>query len=170
MAKVLIIDTSIMCVWLKVPGMETAGKNNEHTYDIVAKHIEEEKRLGTKLVLPIATIIETGNHIAHANGGKMSAANMLSDTIVSASKGEFPWVAIDMQSSLWQVESLTALVEDWKKTVITESQSLGDAAIVQIAEQFASAGIEVEIYTGDGGLKNYEYKIQGRRRLRRDRK
>lgn len=170
MAKVLIIDTSIMCVWLKVPGMETAGKNNEHTYDIVAKRIEEEKELGTKLVLPIATIIETGNHIAHSKGNKFDSANGLSDTIVAASKGESPWVAIDMQNSLWQVESLSKLVEEWKKTVISESQSIGDAAIVQIAQQFASAGFDVEIYTGDGGLKNYEYKIQGQRQLRRNRK
>jgi hypothetical protein len=89
---------------------------------------------------------------------------------VAASKGESPWVAIDMQNSLWQVESLSKLVEEWKKTVISESQSIGDAAIVQIAQQFASAGFDVEIYTGDGGLKNYEYKIQGQRQLRRNRK
>ena len=29
MGKIMIIDTNIMCVWLKVPGKETAGKNNE---------------------------------------------------------------------------------------------------------------------------------------------
>ena len=27
MKKVLIIDTSIMCVWLQVPGKETCGKD-----------------------------------------------------------------------------------------------------------------------------------------------
>ena len=70
MTKILIVDTSIMCVWLKVPGKEVAGKSNEYTYDIVARHIEEERLKGTKLVLPIATIIETGNHIAHSNGNR----------------------------------------------------------------------------------------------------
>ncbi|WP_228036497.1 hypothetical protein [Dolichospermum flos-aquae] len=27
MRKVLLIDTSLLCVWLKVPGKETAGNN-----------------------------------------------------------------------------------------------------------------------------------------------
>lgn len=29
MRKVLIIDTSILCVWLQVAGMETCGPNND---------------------------------------------------------------------------------------------------------------------------------------------
>ena len=172
MAKVLIIDTSIMCVWLKVPGKKTAGKNNEHTYDMVYRHIEDEKKKGTKLVLPIATIIETGNHIAHAEGNKERSAKELSNIILNAAEGISPWIAIDMQNTLWQTDNLSKLVEEWKNTVISEAQSIGDAAIVQIAQHFASSGIEVEIFTGDGGLKNYEYKIkgQGKRQLRRNRK
>jgi hypothetical protein len=47
MTKILIVDTSIMCVWLKVPGKEVAGKSNEYTYDIVAQHIEEERQKGS---------------------------------------------------------------------------------------------------------------------------
>ena len=65
--KVLIFDTSVLCVWLKVPGKETCGPDNSKmTYDIVNEKIEEEKKLGTTFVLPIASIIETGNHIAHS--------------------------------------------------------------------------------------------------------
>jgi hypothetical protein len=90
--------------------------------------------------------------------------------IVSAAKGETPWIAIDMQHALWNADNLAVLVEEWKKTVVTENQSIGDAAIVQIAQQFAPT-CEVEIFTGDGGLKNYEYKIQGqaKKELRRNR-
>ncbi len=159
-----------MCVWLKVPGKETTGKNNEYTYDVVAQHIEEERGKGTKLVLPIATIIETGNHIAHANGNKEHSIEELSSMIISSAKGESPWIAIDIQYSLWNVDNLSALMEEWEKTVISEKQSIGDAAIVQIAQQFAPT-CEVEIFTGDGGLKNYEYKIQGqaKKELRRNR-
>ena len=170
MTKILIVDTSIMCVWLKVPGKEVAGKSNEYTYDIVAQHIEDERQKGTKLVLPIATIIETGNHIAHSNGNREYSIDTFSSMIVSAAKGETPWIAIDMQHALWNADNLAVLVEEWKKTVVTENQSIGDAAIVQIAQQFAPT-CEVEIFTGDGGLKNYEYKIQGqaKKELRRNR-
>jgi hypothetical protein len=170
MQKVLIMDTSILCVWLQVPGMETTGKQQEHTYASVSERIDREQRNGTKLVLPIATIIETGNHIAHAKGNKASAVRQLCDIIISVSKGESPWMIIDMQHSLWQEEKLLELVEAWQHSVMIECQSIGDAAIVQVAQQYA-ANFEVEIYTGDGGLKNYEYKLQGQQlRLRRNRK
>ena len=34
MRKVLLIDTSLLCVWLKVPGKETAG-NNKWDFELV---------------------------------------------------------------------------------------------------------------------------------------
>jgi hypothetical protein len=38
MRKVLLIDTSLLCVWLKVPGRETAG-NNEWNFERVEQKI-----------------------------------------------------------------------------------------------------------------------------------
>ena len=69
--KVLIFDTSVLCVWLRVPSKDTCGSgDNLLTYDIVNNKIEEEKNNGTIFVLPIASIIETGNHIAHSVGDR----------------------------------------------------------------------------------------------------
>ena len=49
--KVLIFDTSVLCVWLKVPGKETCGpEGNRQTYDMVNAKIEEEKRTYTKKI------------------------------------------------------------------------------------------------------------------------
>lgn len=68
--KVLVIDTSVLCVWLKVPGKETCGPSRSLiTYEMVSEKIETEKKQGTTFILPLATIIETGNHIAHSAGG-----------------------------------------------------------------------------------------------------
>jgi len=65
MRKVLIIDTSILCVWLKVPNMETCGpKHDIWDHDRVQKKIDQERADRSTLVLPLATIIETGNHIS----------------------------------------------------------------------------------------------------------
>ena len=45
MRKVLILDTSILCVWLKVPGKETCGSGaNTITYDAVYAKIEEDEK------------------------------------------------------------------------------------------------------------------------------
>ncbi len=47
------------------------------------------------------------------------------------------------------------LADRWKESVIS-GQSLGDASIVDVANYYASAAFEVEIFTGDEGLKAYE--------------
>lgn len=47
---------------------------------------------------------------------------------------------------------------------------MGDASIADVADEFLKMGNEVEIFTGDAGLKNYEnkevqkYRLQPRRR------
>lgn len=47
MRKVLVIDTSVLCVWLKVLGKETCGPSNALvTYEKVSEKIEEEKKKG----------------------------------------------------------------------------------------------------------------------------
>lgn len=80
--KVLIFDTSVMCVWLQVPGKDTCGQGETAlTYNIVRKKIENEKKEGTIFVLPIASIIETGNHIAHADGDKFKIGDTLANLI-----------------------------------------------------------------------------------------
>lgn len=62
--KVLIVDTCLACVWMQVPGMEVAGSDNDcWDYARVNKKIEAEVAAGALLVLPLASIVETGNHI-----------------------------------------------------------------------------------------------------------
>ena len=47
MRKVLVIDTSVLYVWLKVSGKETCGPSNALvTYEKVSEKIEEEKKKG----------------------------------------------------------------------------------------------------------------------------
>ncbi|NEP43689.1 MAG: hypothetical protein F6K35_32480, partial [Okeania sp. SIO2H7] len=72
MKKVLIIDTSILCVYfcvyLGVPGKETCGsEGNKWDKVKVYEILEKEEKAKTIFVLPLAVIIETGNHIAQAN-------------------------------------------------------------------------------------------------------
>ena len=136
--KVLIFDTSVLCVWLRVPGKETCGPSNKPlTYHDVSKKIEDERQQHTTFVLPIASIIETGNHIAHSAGDKHFTE----------------------QSELWKKENLKELARKWRESVIS-GQSLGDASIVDVANYYSLAGFAVEIFTGDMGLKAYEPTVQ----------
>lgn len=156
MRKVLIIDTSILCVWLQIVDMENCGPDNDRwTYERVYKKIMEEQEKGTTFILPVATIIETGNHIAHAKGDRYMMAEKLADKIVDATNATSPWAAFTEQKELWNNRGLASLAERWKKTA-AGGQSLGDASIVDVANYYAEMGLEVEILTGDQGLKAYE--------------
>ncbi len=78
MQKVLIIDTSILCVYLKVPFMEECGPNNDKwDYNRVCEKINYEIAQKSLLVLPLAALIETGNHIAHVSGERYGLAKDL---------------------------------------------------------------------------------------------
>ena len=154
--KVLIFDTSVMCVWLRVPGKETCGQGETTlTYKAINDKIENEKKEGTLFVLPIASIIETGNHIAHADGDKFKLGEVCAGLISEAADSKSPWAAFTEQSALWSPDKLKLLAERWKESVVS-GQSLGDASIVEVAEYYAQLGCQVEIYTGDKGLKAYE--------------
>lgn len=156
MKKVLIIDTSILCVWLQVTDMDRCGPNNDQwTYKRICDKITEEQKDGTTFILPMATIIETGNHIAHANGDRHTMASKLADKIIDATNAASPWAAFTEQKELWNSEGLRALASHWEKTAIS-GQSLGDASIVDVANYYAKLGFEVEILTGDQDLKAYQ--------------
>lgn len=114
-----------------------------------------EKKDGTTFVLPVASIIETGNHIAHSFGDRHKLGVSFADMICETADNSSPWAAFTEQSALWLPEKLKALAEKWKKTVVS-GQSIGDALIVDVADYYAKMGFIVEIYTGDEGLKAYE--------------
>lgn len=156
MKRVLVIDTSILCVWLQVTNMDSCGPDNDRwTYDRVCSKIEEEQNKGTTFILPMATIIETGNHIAHAQGNRFVMASRLAATVAEAANKESPWATFTEQQKLWNDTGLSDLADRWKHTAAA-GQSLGDAAIVDVANFYAEMGYEVEIFTGDQGLKAYE--------------
>lgn len=148
--KYLIIDTSILCVWLKVPNFETCGPdNNRWDYDRVNAKINEELGRGTYFVLPLASIIETGNHITHIRGDRHCYAAALVDIINSTVNKESPWLAFSIQNDLWNSNGLKLLAERWLKNV--DILSIGDVSIVNVAEYCSHLG-EVEIFSGDQGL------------------
>lgn len=159
MQKVLIIDTSILCVYLRVPFMEECGSKHEKwDYERVAEKIDTEISKKSLLVLPLATLIETGNHIAHVQGERYDLAKSLSDIIVKVATAEEPWAAFTAQSELWGAENLIKLAIEWP-TLAAGKLSIGDATIKNVADYYTQSGMEVEILTGDGGLKAYEPKV-----------
>lgn len=155
--RVLIIDTSILMVWLQVPGKETCGSDSDRwDYARVAEKIKQEETLGTTFVLPLATIIEAGNHIAQCGEQRYQKAQAFSEMVLKALDEKTPWAAFSQQEQLWQKENMVELINRWRAEVVRAEHSLGDASIVDVANYYCQMNYSVEILTGDFGLKAYE--------------
>lgn len=155
-SKVLVLDTSVLCCWLRVPGKETAGPvADQWTHARIDTLLTTERAAGSIFVLPIATLIETGNHIAQASGDRYNLARALGEHLRGATDATSPWAAFTDQSPLWEKESLQMLADSWP-TLAAGGLTIGDATIKGVAEHYASGGFAVEILTGDHGLKAYQ--------------
>lgn len=96
---VLFIDTSVLCNLIEVPG------RNQHATQVK----DEFRRLvhaGTRFVIPITTVIETGNHIANASGDRRAAAERLVALLELAETGTVPW---QLHEISWDGEFLAQL-------------------------------------------------------------
>ena len=154
--RVLILDTSVLCCWLQVPGKEKAGpKDDFWDHARIAQLLEKERSQGSTFVLPIATLIETGNHIAKAPGQRYERAQDLAGYLKEAADAQSPWAAFTEQSTLWESDNLRTLAATWPE-LAAGGISIGDHTIKDVAEYYAQAGYFVEILTGDTGLKAYE--------------
>jgi len=102
MQKVAILDTSVMCCWLQIPGKETAGSGHQKwDYKRIDDLLKERIREGYFLVLPMATVIETGNHISQANSLRFEVATELGKILSQASRGDSPWATFTDQAFLF---------------------------------------------------------------------
>ena len=151
---ILIFDTSLLCCLLRIPGKDTCGPLRDRwNHDRVQLLIESHRN--SVFVLPLATIIETGNHISQATGDRFALAQHFSVYLRYAASGATPWAAFSEQTDLWKPEQLIRLCDDWP-ILASANISIGDATIKDVAEFYSKAGYRVEIATGDAGLKAYE--------------
>lgn len=154
MKKIVVIDTNIFCVFLEIPGKDVCGSNGD-IWNKARVDLELQKFNNHLLVLPLAAIIETGNHISQAPGDRKNLADKLVDIIEKSLDMVSPWAAFSEQAKLWSPESLSVLVKKWP-SLAAQKFSMGDATIKDVADHYADAGFEVEIMTADAQLKAYE--------------
>lgn len=154
--KVLIIDTSVLCVLLQVPGKENCETyNGKWNIGQGVEALEQEAaKENALLVLPLATIIETGNHIAQANTKRYEIAQALVGIIRKAAKGQTPWTVFTNQYGLWKPGALESLADSWPAQAAKEI-SMGDATILVIRDLYQRNRNLVEILTGDKTLETY---------------
>ena len=147
--NVKFIDTSVMLNLLEVP----------HMCEDVQKVKEQWKRTleaGDILIMPAATIIETGNHIAHiANGNKRrEIAGRFGEFLRKTANGEAPWQLYGVKNTNEELLYLADNIEEFA----TREIGIGDMSIVyayhHYIEETPAVG-SIMIWSMDSHLQGY---------------
>lgn len=148
------IDTSVFTNILNVPNMSDERKK------IMA---EFKKLVDSKedyLILPYATIIETGNHIAHNGDGRQrrQVAERFSECLLKTIKNQAPWQYYGRQLTEEDLEKIGMAFPD----AAMREQGIGDLSIIRAYERYRdeTPGIsKIRIWTLDQHLMPYNETI-----------
>lgn len=125
--NVRFIDTSVMLNLLEIPGRCSRAEEVKQQW----REVLEAK---DTLILPVAAIIETGNHIAHIENGNIrrKIAGKFGEYLRKTAEGEAPW---QLYGSELDKEGLRYLAEHIEENAMREI-GIGDMSIVYAYEQF----------------------------------
>ena len=151
--RVEFVDTSVLCNLWNIP-----GKNQDR--DAVVQALQQ-KREDTHLILPVTTVIETGNHIAQLKDGRerRDRAKLLNDLLEMVIAGNAPWVLHTVE---WGESFLRQLLSGAGTNLSLTDHSmaglgLGDICILAERELYRQrvAGVDVHIWTLDRQFNAY---------------
>lgn len=149
------IDTSVLCHLLEVPGRSSKGEAAE-----IQRVFRERFDAGVRFVLPITTVVETGNFIAQCGEDRRSAAQRFHLALAAAASDSPPWLIHDVAWNADFVNDLLAgngtgvtLIEHFT----AKSLGAGDLTILVERDRYAARRSfdTVEIWTTDGALSAY---------------
>ena len=119
MSAIVIVDSSVLLNIINVPG------RNQHR-DEVFNRLNGLIESGDHLFIPMAAIVEVGNHIAHVGNGSLrrDAAKRFVSEVRKALKEEAPWKPISFPSNAEVLSWLDAFPDSAMKEV-----GMGDLSI-----------------------------------------
>lgn len=154
MSRVVFIDTSIVCELLRVPGKNQKAKATKSEFTLRCD-------AGQRFILPVSTIVETGNHIEQAKGNR-EAAQDFADLVRAAVEGRGD---LQVNRVNWDADFLDQVLAGAGTGVsfvdLASSHQLGsgDIAILVERDQYVAATAfttaDVEIWTNDTRLAAY---------------
>ena len=149
MKAVAIVDTSIFCNVLNIPCM-----NADRTQ--VMQKLEELIEEDTNLLLPMAAIYETGNHIAQlSNGGnRRRFAEVFVEEVKKAIEGESPWQAMQLPN----IEEVGEWLSNFPDSAM-RSAGMADLSIIKEWEKIIriTPNRRIFIWSLDSDLRGLDY-------------
>lgn len=159
--NVKFIDTSVMLNLLEVPDkcsdaakVKAEWKQNLESNDV--------------LIMPYATIIETGNHIAHISNGnkRREIAGKFGVFLRKTANGEAPWKLYGVRSTKEELLYLADNIEEFA----TREIGVGDMSIIYAYERYIeeTPGVgNIMIWSTDTHLQGYHRENVSMTRRRR---
>jgi hypothetical protein len=163
MSSVCLIDTTVFLILLNVPNCTNCKQDSES----VLKNYQTYVELEFTLLLPMATIIETGNHIAQNGNGDIRrkiAINFV-ENVKATFNGDKPWDPSQfpqIKDILLWIDQFPDLAGKNKKSKKMEGTSFGDLSIIQEFHRACKIHSmrEVFIWSLDSDLKNLHQKAK----------
>lgn len=148
--RAVFVDTSILCNFLRVPGFD-------QDRDAVLSEYREFLEHDIDMLLPITSVIETGNHIAQSKGDRRATAQRFVAMLEMVAAGTAPWTPREIT---WDSNMIDALVQgvadDGMLAQLTRGVGAGDALILAERVDYCSRlkwpVSTVGIWTRDAGL------------------
>lgn len=154
MREIHLIDTSVFCCILKVPKMCSEEQQREARAEL--KHLTS--RAGTSLLLPVATIYETGNHIAHAPSRRESVARNFVAFVRAGFDRQPPWTLTPLPNHEEMSSWLATFPEHAEMKM-----GLGDLSIIHTFHDqcLLNPDARVRIWSIDEHLSSYDRQPTG---------
>jgi hypothetical protein len=151
---VCLIDTSVFCEVLRVPHMDSDAAQ-------IRQELEAKLKARESLMLPMTSILETGNHIGQNGNGALRRETALRfvEQVRSAIGGKSPFTATSFVERGKMLEWLDGF-PDWtmRSDARGKGSGLGDLTIqrewLDLCEKFP--GRRVYIWSKDGQLAGYD--------------
>jgi len=148
------VDTSILCNIIPVPGKDQDQR-------LVKQQLKEIQDLRGVLILPVTTVVETGNHISQLKNGhdRRKAAMTLQRLVQLMIERKAPW---QLHAFWWNEDFLASLIDGANTgTSLVEHAAAGvgcgDLCVLAERDIYRkrTAIDDVRIWTLDHGLEAY---------------
>ena len=151
---ICIVDTSVFCNILDVPAF---NQQRDDALATLGQFLEE----GHTMLLPLAAVYETGNHISHVSdgGARRGAAQRFVYQVTQAVAGQTPWTPTPFPDK----ELLASWLAEFPDRVMS-GVGLADLSIIkEFDRQCELHGMRrVFVWSYDGHLQGYDRKVRAR--------
>lgn len=149
MAEVAIVDTSILCNILDIP---KKNQDRQEVMEELGKLLEN----GTNLLLPMATVYETGNHIAQIGNGNQQRqfAEKFVEEVKKAISGDAPWTVMQVPT----LEEVSEWLNEFPDSAM-RGAGIADLSMIKEWEKMKRQipNRRVFIWSLDDHLNGYDY-------------